>query len=64
MSAPKDRAHHPKRKVDPREDAPEGWYDLTPEQMDEMDREAEKAHQGMSGEVNLLDKNTYGKPPF
>ena len=47
--------------------APEGWYTHTPETLDEMDKQAESAHEnmsGMSGDVNVLDSSTYGTPPF
>ena len=47
--------------------APEGWFTHTPESLDEMDKQAEAAHEkmsGMSGTVNLLDSSTYGTPPF
>lgn len=56
-----DRSHYA-------EHAPEGWHDLTPEAMDEIDRTAEKAHHDMekdSDSVNLLDTGTWkNKPPF
>jgi hypothetical protein len=47
--------------------APEGWHDLTPETMDEIDKAAEKAHLDMkadTGTVNVLDSSTYGNAPF
>ncbi len=47
--------------------APEGFYDHTSESLDEMDKQAETAHEKMSENsdtVNLLDSKTYGKPPF
>ena len=67
MSMPKDRAKHAKRVVDPRDHAPEGWNDLTPEQMDEMDKQAESGHESMNhaeGTENLFDKASQSKPPF
>jgi hypothetical protein len=68
MKTPKDRARHPNRRYNPHDEAPEGWYNLTPETMDEMDKAAEKAHLDMAddaGTVNLLDKSTWtDTPPF
>lgn len=54
-----DRSHY-------MDNAPEGWNTLTPEHMDEIDKQAESAHEkmGIDNEVNLLDSSTYGKPPF
>ena len=55
-----DRSHYA-------DQAPEGWFTHTPESLDEMDKQAESAHEkmsGMSDTVNLLDSSTYGKPPF
>ena len=64
MSNPPRRENNKKRVVDPR-DYFEQRSDLTPEQMDEMDRHAEKGHENMAEPTaNLLDEKTWGKPPF
>lgn len=54
-----DRSHYA-------DQAPEGFYNQTPETLDEIDRMAESAHLNMKddGKENLLDKSTYSKPPF
>ena len=55
-----DRSHYA-------DNAPEGWFNHTPESLDEMDKQAESAHEKMSGisdTVNVLDSSTYGTPPF
>jgi hypothetical protein len=68
MKNPKDKTNNKNRRYNFHDEAPEGWYNLTPETMDEMSQEAEKSKYNMeddSGTVNLLDKSTWtDKPPF